>query len=72
MLKPHEVDDKLAEVILALEESIFELEEIIENFNFSEKEKEDLITAKELAQSSRDLTICVIASKNGKRPPPHF
>lgn len=72
MSKPQEIDDKLAHVILALEESIFELEELIDSFKFSSKEREDLIAAKELAQSGRDLTICVIASKNGKKPPPKF
>lgn len=70
MSKPQVIDDKFAHITLSLEDSIFDLEDIIENHDFSEKEKNDLITTKELAQSARDLIISVIASYNGKKPPP--
>lgn len=72
MSKPNETDNKFSHIIFGLEEAIFELEEILNGSNFSEKEKEDLITAKELAISSRDISMCVIASKNGKKQPPNF
>lgn len=69
MSRPQEIDDKFAQIVLSLEEAIFELEEIINNHSLSEKEIEDLITTKELAQSARDLSISVIASANGKKLP---
>ena len=73
MSRPNEIDDKFAKIILAIEESIFELEDLLDlNNSFSEKENEDLITAKELAQSARDLVVTVIASNCGKKPPPKF
>ena len=69
MSRPTEIDDKFAQVVLGLEEAIFELEDIIEKHPLKPKEKEDLLTTKELAQSARDLAISVIASSNGKKPP---
>lgn len=67
---PQEIDDKFAHIVLALEEAIFEIDEIINNNIIdNKKSKEDLMTTKELAQSARDLTIAVIASVNGKDLP---
>jgi hypothetical protein len=68
-MQPKDIDDKFAAIILSLEEAIFNLEDLLENHDFSEKEISDLITTKELAQSSRDMTIAIIASKNNKKVP---
>lgn len=73
MSKPQKIDDKFAQAVLALEEAIFEFEDLLENQEehcLKNKDVEDLITSKELAESSRDLIICVIASVNGKKRPP--
>lgn len=66
------IHDKFATIIATLEESLFEMEEISENESVSETEKEDIITAKELTESARNLCLTVIASYTGKKPPPKF
>ncbi len=59
-------NDKFAEAVLALEEAIFELEDLLQNHEFLPGDREDLKSAMELAISSRDLTTHVIASTSGK------
>jgi len=68
-MQPQDIDDKFAAIILSLEETIFNLEDLLENHDFSFSEKSDLMTTKELTQSSRDMMISIIASKNNKKVP---
>lgn len=69
MTKPQEIDDKFAQSVLALEEAIFEIEDIIENHEFTDDQRYELITSKRMSESARDLIIGVIASINGKKLP---
>lgn len=70
MNKPQEIDSIFTKAVLALEEAIFEFEDLLQkSSSLKKKDFEDIVTAKELAESSRNLAVCVIASFNGKKKP---
>lgn len=56
------IKDSLTSSILAMEEAIWELEELIISHedDFSEMEYSDIITAKELSQSVRDMCAMIM------------
>jgi len=59
----HKTVDKLIKTILSIEDSLWELESSLSEDNkLDDTDKEDLLKAKELATSSRDLIISTLRS----------
>lgn len=52
--------DRLTQAILDLEDGLWNIEEALDEGDFTEEEVSDLTKAKELARSSRDLSLVTL------------